>query len=65
MVMCTNIVLDEELVKRAFKVSNIKTKQELIITALKEFVSNHLRKDIRDLQGKISFYKTYDYKSLR
>ena len=65
MVMRTNIVLDEELVKRAFKVSNIKTKQELIITALKEFVSNHLRKDIRDLQGKISFYKTYDYKSLR
>ena len=63
--MRTNIVLDEELVKRAFKVSNIKTKQELIITALKEFVSNHLRKDIRDLQGKISFYKTYDYKSLR
>ena len=63
--MRTNIVLDEGLVKKAFKISNIKTKRELITTALKEFVCNHLRKDIRDLQGKVSFYKGYDYKSLR
>ena len=63
--MRTNIVLDEGLVKKAFKVSNIKTKRELITTALKEFVNNHLRKDIRDLRGKISFREGYDYKSLR
>ena len=63
--MRTNIVLDDELVKQAFKVTHLRTKKALITIALKEFLQNHSRKNIRDLQGKIRFYKGYDHKSLR
>jgi len=63
--MRTNIVLDDNLVKEAFKYSEAKTKKELINQALKEFVDNRGRKDLLDLEGKIEFAKGYDYKSLR
>ena len=63
--MRTNIVLDDKLVKEAFKYSKVKTKKDLVETALKEFVENHRRMDIRELRGKISFQPDYDYKSLR
>jgi len=63
--MRTNIVLDEKLIQKAFKYANVKTKKDLITLALKEFVANHSRLDLRDLQGKIEFSKDYDYKKLR
>jgi Arc/MetJ family transcription regulator len=61
----TNIVLDDELVEEAFRHSNAKTKRELVDMALREFVDNHRRKDVRELRGKISFHPGYDYKKLR
>ena len=36
--MRTNIVLNDLLVEEAMKLTNIKTKKELVNTALKEFV---------------------------
>jgi Uncharacterized protein conserved in bacteria (DUF2191). len=63
--MRTNIVLDDNLVKEAFKYSEAKTKKELINQALKEFVDNRSRRDLLDLEGKIEFAKGYDYKLLR
>lgn len=63
--MRTNIVLDDILVREAFRYTTVKTKRELVETALKEFVRNHGRKDIRELRGKIKFYEGYDYKALR
>ena len=63
--MRTNVVLDDQLVKRALKVSRLPTKKKLITQALEEYVRNHSRLDIRDLQGKIRFRKDYDHKSLR
>ena len=63
--MRTNIVLDDNLVKEAFKHSEAKTKKELINQALKEFVNNKIRKDLLDLEGKIEFAEGYDYKSMR
>ena len=63
--MRTNIVLDDTLVKKAFKLSHLHTKRELITTALKEFIRNHSRLDLRELKGKISFREDYDYKALR
>ncbi len=63
--MRTNIVLDDELVEEAFRHSNAKTKRELVDMALREFVDNHRRKDVRELRGKISFHPGYDYKKLR
>lgn len=63
--MRTNIVLDDNLVKKALKISGANTKKELVTIALKEFIQNHSRLDIRDLKGKISFRDDYDYKKLR
>ena len=64
--MRTNIVLNDELVDEAFKFSQtISTKRELIETALKEYVNNRKRKNIRELRGKIKFHDDYDYKAMR
>jgi Arc/MetJ family transcription regulator len=58
-------VLDEKLVKEAFKYSQVKTKKELISIALKEFVENRRRMNLLDLEGNIEFAEGYDYKKSR
>ena len=63
--MRTNIVLDDNLVKEAFKLSKVKTKKELIHLALKEFVENKRRLSLLELEGKIEFAEGYSYKRLR
>ena len=63
--MRTNIVLDDNLVKEAIKLSRVKTKKELIHLALKEFVENKRRRNLLDLEGKIEFAEGYDYKQMR
>jgi Arc/MetJ family transcription regulator len=64
--MRTNIVLDDELLKEAFKYSKgIPTKKELIETALKEYVKNRKIKNLCDLKGKITFDDDYEYKKMR
>jgi Arc/MetJ family transcription regulator len=62
--MRTNIVLDDNLVKEAFRYTLVRTKKDLVETALKEFVQNHSKKDLRDLRGKFKF-EGYDYKAFR
>lgn len=63
--MRTNIVLDDELIEEAVKVSNAKTKREAVHLALKEFVENRKKRDLMDLRGKIQFSSDYDYKKMR
>ena len=64
--MRTNIVLNDRLVAEAFKYSgNIKTKKDLIETALNYYVQSMKKKDLRDLKGQILFDKDYDYKVMR
>lgn len=63
--MRTNIVLDDNLVKEAMKLSRTKTKRELVNQALREFVENRKRLNLMDLAGKIEFAKNYNYKALR
>ncbi len=63
--MRTNIVLDDETVKTAFRYSKAKTKKELINEALKELITSRQRLDLRDLRGKIEFRSDCDYKKLR
>ena len=46
--MRTNIVLNDELVKHAFKFSKAKTVNELIHEALEELIAVRQRSDIRD-----------------
>jgi Arc/MetJ family transcription regulator len=64
--MRTNIVLDDTLVEEAFKFSQaISTKKELIEAALKEYVNNRKRKNLKELKGRIKFRTDYDYKKMR
>ena len=63
--MRTNIVLNDELVTEAQALSQIKTKRELIEVALKEFVANRKRMDLRKLKGINELRADYDYKSTR
>jgi len=64
--MRTNITLNDELVEEAFKYSKtITTKKELIEAALREYVNNRKRKNIKELKGKIQFSSHYDYKAMR
>ena len=63
--MRTNIELDEALVQAAFRYAGVKTKRELVDLALREFVENHQRKDLRELKGRVGIRPDYDYKALR
>jgi len=63
--MRTNIVLDNELVMKAMRLSGLSTKKEVVNEALKEYVSSRSRLDLRDLKGKVSFSEGYDYKQHR
>ena len=63
--MRTNIVLDDVIMAKAQKLAKARTKRETIDTALREYVANHSRKDLRDLVGQIEFWEDYDYKALR
>ncbi len=63
--MRTNIVLDDELVKEAFRHAPVKTKRELVDLALREFVASRKRRDLRELFGRGGIRADYDYKSLR
>ena len=63
--MRTNIVIDDELMEEALKISKAKTKKEIIHQALKEFVENRKRLDLREIKGRIKFAKGYDYKKMR
>ena len=61
----TNIVLDDELVAEAARVSGIKTKRELVHEALRVLVETRKRKSLLDLVGKVELAPDYDYKKLR
>lgn len=63
--MRTNIELDDKLVKEAFKLSESKTKKDLIHEALELYIKLKQRKDLRELKGKIKFADDYDHKKLR
>lgn len=63
--MRTNIILDDSLVKEAFLYAPVSSKKALIDLALREFIENHKRRDVRELQGKIKLRDDYNYKDHR
>ena len=63
--MRTNIDIDDELMKEAFNLTNVKTKKELVHLALQEFIKAKKKKNLFDLSGKIKFHEDYDYKLMR
>ena len=51
--MRTNIVLDDKLVKRAQKLTGIKTKREVVHEALRTLILLNEQAEVRDLRGKL------------
>lgn len=63
--MRTNIVLDDELVAEAKRLTGIRTQRELVHEALRALVAARRRMSLLDLEGKIEFRPGYDHKALR
>jgi Arc/MetJ family transcription regulator len=63
--MRTNIVLDEDLVKEAARLTGIKTKRALVREALRALIDTRRRRSLLELRGRISFAPGYDHKSAR
>ncbi len=63
--MRTNIVLDDDLVAEAQRLTGINTKKELVNEALRTLIRVRKRRSLLDLEGKISFAPGYDYRRLR
>ena len=53
--MRTNIELDDVLVAQALKLSNIKTKKDVIQEALKNYVGWMKKKQLLDLKGNVKW----------
>ena len=63
--MRTNIVLDDELVEEAQRLTGITTKRAVVEEALRTLISSRRRRNLLDLQGKIDFAPEYDHRLLR
>jgi hypothetical protein len=61
----TNVVLDDDLVQEAARLSGIRTKRALVHEALRFFIAAKKRKSLLDLEGKIELAPGYDHKALR
>lgn len=53
MKMRTNIVIEEELIKKALEYTGLKTKKEVVNFALRELIRRKERKDILRFKGKL------------
>ncbi|ANV85833.1 hypothetical protein AWQ21_14980 (plasmid) [Picosynechococcus sp. PCC 7003] len=53
------------MVKEAFRLTNVRTKKELMHLALQALIKSQKKHDLLDLSGKIQFQPDYDYKMLR
>ena len=56
----TTIELDEKLVEEAMKLTNIKTKKEVVDFAIRELVRKVKRKPLLDLEGKVEWTGSLD-----
>jgi Arc/MetJ family transcription regulator len=63
--MRTNIVLDDDLVDEAARLTGIRTKRALVREALRTLIDTHRRLSLLDLDGKIEFAAGYDHRTLR
>ncbi|MCL1470329.1 type II toxin-antitoxin system VapB family antitoxin [Argonema antarcticum] len=63
--MKNNVEINEELVKEALQLTNLKTEKELINFALQELIRTRKKRNLLDLSGQIQFSTDYNYKALR
>ncbi|HVZ95634.1 MAG TPA: type II toxin-antitoxin system VapB family antitoxin [Chitinophagaceae bacterium] len=58
--MRTNIDIDDDIMKKALKLSGNKTKKEIVNSALKEYVKYQMRLKLLSLQGKVKWVGNLD-----
>ena len=58
--MRTNIVLDEDLIERAQKLTGIKTKREVVQEALRTLILLREQAGVRQLRGKLKWEGNLD-----
>ena len=63
--MRTNIVIDDQLVAAAIKLSGARTKREVVELALRRLVTSTKQKDILDLVGQGMLAPGYDVRAVR
>ncbi len=61
----TNIVLDDDLVREAMKIANVKTMREAVDVALRRYVHSGRQRRLLALKGTGGIRKDYDYKRAR
>jgi hypothetical protein len=63
--MTTNLAIDDDLINEALTLGHFKTKEDTVITTLKEFINRRKQLEIVDLFGQFDPDPDYDYKQGR
>ena len=63
--MATNLAIDEGLINEALTVGHFKTKEDSMVTALREFINRRKQLEMVDLLGQFDPDPDYDYKQGR
>lgn len=63
--MRTNIVLDDRLVREAMRLTNARTKREVVDRALRELVARRKQSALRALRGRDLLDPSYDVRAVR
>jgi len=61
----TNIVLDDDLIAEATRLTGIRTRRALVHEALRVLIEQKRRRPLAELRGKIKFAPGYDHKAAR
>jgi len=63
--MRTNIVLDDELVSEAMRLTGARTKREVVDRALRELVAHNRQRELKKLAGMNLIDSDYDVRKVR
>ncbi len=63
--MRTNIVLDDELIEQAMRLTGLKTKRAVVHRALEELIRNEKARSLFDLAGRVELADDFDHKQMR
>lgn len=63
--MRTNIVLDDELVSEAMRITRARTKREVVDRALRELVAHSRQRELKKLAGADLIDPDYDVRAVR
>lgn len=63
--MITNVAIDDNLINEALILGHFKTKEDAVVTVLKDFIHRRKQMEIVDLFGQFEPDQDYDYKQGR